>query len=185
MNDVLPKPFTKEGMIRCLEKHLARFKAPSDPRDFGIQATNDQHPGYVTTSGTVNQPLNMNNISHISAPQSSKGDSPTVRSPATSWHSPTSNSMTCPSPTSAATSDSYNMHQLRQGANGYVMGNTMSGLRNMESPTSQIMPAPRMMKHRRVMSDMTNGPEENSEAKRQRLYVPQQLGNNTTPNNFT
>jgi hypothetical protein len=26
MNDVLPKPFTKEGMLRTLEKHLAHLK---------------------------------------------------------------------------------------------------------------------------------------------------------------
>ena len=26
MNDVLPKPFTKEGMLRSLEKHLQQFK---------------------------------------------------------------------------------------------------------------------------------------------------------------
>jgi len=73
---------------------------------------------------------------------------------------------------------------MRQGATGgYVMGNPTSGLRNMESPTQQNMAAPRQgIQHRRVMSDMTNGPEEHPEAKRQRMFNPQ-LPNNS--NNFT
>lgn len=186
MNDILPKPFTKEGMLRVLEKHLAALKTPG-MREYGIPVPPhpDSHPGYVAP-GTANQALGMN-ISHISAPQSIKDDSPAARSPATSWHSPNSNSMTCPSPTSAGTSDGFGMHSLRQGANsGYHMAGPTSGLRNNleSSNNAQSMAAPRQgIQHRRVMSDMTNGPEEHSEAKRQRLYAPQPPSNNV--NNYT
>lgn len=176
MNDILPKPFTKEGMLRILEKHLAPLKLPG-MREYGIPLPNqDTHPGYAAPTS---QSMGMS-VSQISAPQSIKDDSPAARSPATSWHSPNSNSMTCPSPTSAGPQDGFNM---RQGANGsYHMAGQISGLRNMDS-NAQTMAAPRQgILHRRVTSDMTGGPEEHLDAKRQRMY-PQQASSNS--NNYT
>lgn len=36
MNDVLPKPFTKEGLLNMLEKHLAHLKKPTAGLDMAI-----------------------------------------------------------------------------------------------------------------------------------------------------
>ena len=33
MNDVLPKPFTKEGLLHMLEKHLPHLKKPVSHMD--------------------------------------------------------------------------------------------------------------------------------------------------------
>jgi osomolarity two-component system, response regulator SKN7 len=56
MNDVLPKPYTKEGMLRTLEKHLSQFKKNYAPQQAQIQ---DQF-------ATPNTPLGLN-MGHMSA----------------------------------------------------------------------------------------------------------------------
>ncbi len=67
MNDVLPKPFTKEGLLTMLEKHLGHLKT-NPPSDVGPY-TQMMPPG--------------------SARPSLKDESPSVKSPSTAnWQSP-------------------------------------------------------------------------------------------------
>lgn len=83
MNDVLPKPFTKEGMLRALEKHLPQFKknAPFAPAPPLVGAPQ----GFVTP----NTPLGLN-MGHLAGAQSLKDETSPGKSPATatSWNSP-------------------------------------------------------------------------------------------------
>ena len=68
MNDVLPKPFTKEGLLNMLEKHLHHLKRP----DFDL----------MPQAGTA--------IPHNSTGASMKDESSPGQSPSTlsTWHSP-------------------------------------------------------------------------------------------------
>lgn len=68
MNDVLPKPFTKEGLLNMLEKHLAHLKKP--------------------TAGLGMGPLGPTSI--IPQKRSLKSDDSPATSPATgsAWTSP-------------------------------------------------------------------------------------------------
>lgn len=85
MNDVLPKPFTKEGLLTVLEKHLIHLKS-SHPESMG-------HPG---------QPLSM-----ASTRQSLKEDDSPGKSPATAsnWNSP--GQLTGVSPVASDAADNY------------------------------------------------------------------------------
>jgi len=91
MNDVLPKPFTKEGMLRSLEKHLPHFKKSYDPQ---VRLSG----GFVTPT-TSQTPINLN-LTHMSASHSLKDENSPAKSPAGSWHSP--NGLTSGSPVSAS-----------------------------------------------------------------------------------
>lgn len=83
MNDVLPKPFTKEGLLNMLEKHLAHLKKPT--ADLGISAhpgsilpqkrslKSDDSPGTSPAGGSSwTSPSNMTGLS----PQSTHHDDP-------------------------------------------------------------------------------------------------------------
>ena len=77
MNDVLPKPFTKEGLLTMLEKHLGHLKSgrEGDAVPFG--------------------PPTM--IGHRSGRPSIKDDSSSVRSPSIgNWQSPTQDPVISP-----------------------------------------------------------------------------------------
>ncbi|PQE14427.1 hypothetical protein CJF30_00007022 [Rutstroemia sp. NJR-2017a BBW] len=86
MNDVLPKPFTKEGMIKALEKHLSQYKKPVPQFSNSAQMP---HPGGFVTPNQGHAPLGLS-IGQLSAAQSIKDDPSPGKSPqtATSWHSP-------------------------------------------------------------------------------------------------
>lgn len=68
MNDVLPKPFTKEGLLNMLEKHLGHLKKP----DY------DMIPQTAAT-------LAQNSTGASAKDESSPGQSPSTMS---NWHSP-------------------------------------------------------------------------------------------------
>lgn len=82
MNDVLPKPFTKEGLLNMLEKHLAHLKKPT--ADLGVNPMpgsiipqkrslkNDDSPA---TSPATNSNWNSPGIAGLS-PQSIPHDDP-------------------------------------------------------------------------------------------------------------
>lgn len=155
MNDVLPKPFTKEGMLRTLEKHLAHFKknfVPGQPQLSGFATPNAPNPAMGL------------NISQMSAAHSLKDESSPGKSPSSSWHSP----ITGTSPSSGS-----------QGAYGQIANNAY----NM-TPThpqsgfqqGQQMNMQRQGPHRRVISDMSDLAPDDRPDKRQRMYPPQQGG---------
>jgi osomolarity two-component system, response regulator SKN7 len=78
MNDVLPKPFTKEGLLHVLDKHLAHLKK-SNPHGLELAGTMSAPPV---------QPLSHH---HSSATASIKtDDNSPAKSPATAsnWNSP-------------------------------------------------------------------------------------------------
>ena len=88
MNDVLAKPFTKEGMVRILKKHLHyMLKNPLPPEEL---AANGGGPGSYPMGGPAS--LSSSGGGGGGAPGSTGGkfDTTPIQSPATSssWHWP-------------------------------------------------------------------------------------------------
>lgn len=78
MNDVLPKPFTKEGLMSMLDKHLGHLKRPSPsdaPHSSARPSIKDENdtPGKSpsTLSTNWNSPAHMSGVSPVA---SSVGD---------------------------------------------------------------------------------------------------------------
>jgi len=157
MNDVLPKPFTKDGMLRALEKHLPQFKKNAQFPNSGPMAP----AGFVTPSPHV--PLGLN-MSQLSATPGMKED-PSRKSPATpsSWQSP--NQLPGTSPINPPGG------YLQQQTNGAY---TLTPTHPQFPPQTPAITTPRdnPQQHRRVVSDMSGGPDDHPE-KRQRMYAPQ------------
>jgi osomolarity two-component system response regulator SKN7 len=104
MNDVLAKPFTKEGMIRILKKHLPyMLKNPplagedGTPNGGPSSLPGGSTPGYSGGGGSVGGgpgPGGMTLAPPMAGPGAAvKFDNSPMQSPATtsSWHSPTQN----------------------------------------------------------------------------------------------
>jgi osomolarity two-component system response regulator SKN7 len=167
MNDVLPKPFTKEGMLRSLEKHLSQFKRTAQFPTSGQLS----HPsGFVTAS--PNTPLGLN-MSQLSTAQAIKDETPPGKSPVTaaSWHSP--NQIPGPSPIVGSAPASFMQQPMRE--NGPYTGPRIhphhpQSVFGSQNPVT--MAAPRGQP-RKVMADMvgSTGPDDHAE-KRQRMYPP-------------
>jgi osomolarity two-component system, response regulator SKN7 len=165
MNDVLPKPFTKEGMLRTLEKHLAHFKRDYVP---------PQHAQHQDQFGNPNLNINM---SHIPATHSLKEEPSPAKSgspSASSWNSP--NTMGT-SPTQQS-NQGYVQMQSSQGTQ-YMMtpthGNVGGGYQTQPPAPAMSGPGGRSGGHRRGISEIGVNPEEEPE-KRQRMFPPPQSG---------
>jgi len=159
MNDVLPKPFTKEGMLRTLEKHLSQFKKQTFQNTQQGQLTG----GFVTPS-TSNAPMSLN----YSASHSMKEEPSPGKSPASSWHSP----LTGGSP---STTSQGPYAQSLGGTNAYTMTPTHQTQQHgaFSQPQPPQLNAPRSGPHRRVISDMSDMSSQEGSNKRQQLYPPQ------------
>jgi osomolarity two-component system response regulator SKN7 len=167
MNDVLPKPFTKEGMLRTLEKHLAQFKKNYIPPQQVPQADH---------FGTPNTPLGLN-MGHMSATQSLKEEPSPGKSgsPTSSWHSPQQmgNSPSQQQP-------NYNhVQQMHPNQGGQYMmtpthNNMAQGYQTANPPTIMAGPV-RQVTQQRGISDMGMSPDEPMQ-KRQRMFPPSQGG---------
>ena len=162
MNDVLPKPFTKDGMLRALEKHLPQFKKNAQfPNSGPMQPT-----GFVTPNSQP--PLGLN-MSQLSATPSLKDDPSPRKSPsAASWQSPNQIPGTSPINPQGG--------YIQQQPNGaYAL--TPTHATHPQFPTQNpvmVTPGANVQQHRRVMSDMSGGPMPNEHPeKRQRMYAPQ------------
>ena len=142
MNDVLPKPFTKEGLLNMLEKHLGHLKHMAD----GMESM-APHPG--------------SSIPQSSAGQSLKDESSPAPSPSTisNWQSP--GQFAGISPTQAAAPHQF-MHPMHA---GYNQEQTPVQFQAPHTPLG----APRPMQHRRQISEV-GGEDVSSDAKRQRMY---------------
>jgi len=164
MNDVLPKPFTKEGMLRALEKHLGQFKKNAQ---FPNSAPMPHPSGFITPTQSQHTPLGLN-MGQLSAAQSIKDDTSPGKSPqtATSWHSP--NQLPGQSPLGNAPVN-YMQQPMRDGGTYAMTPTHPPGGFPAQNPA---MGAPRGQTHRRVMSDMTGGAPEDHPDKRQRTYQP-------------
>ncbi len=105
MNDVLAKPFTKDGMIRILRKHVTHLlKNPPPPGSSGddMMAGTPQagHPG--PAAGYASTTMSMASIggppSVATSSSTVKYETTPIQSPATStsWHSPSQLQQTSP-----------------------------------------------------------------------------------------
>ena len=143
MNDVLPKPFTKEGLLGMLEKHLGHLKRIAD----GMEGLGPQ------------QPLPPNSVGNSLKEENSPADSPSTMS---NWHSP--GHFAGISPTQSAASQSY-IQPLSAGA--YSQDQSPMSYQPPHSPLG----GPPSLQHRRQISEM--GPEDSGgDPKRQRVYEP-------------
>lgn len=226
MNDVLPKPFTKEGMLRALEKHLPTFRKDAQfPPSPGSMANPNGMSNYAT-SGQSSMGMSM---APMSAAPSLKEESP-GNSPATvaSWESkmpgPMSGQMSSQMPNQLPgqmpgqipsqmsghvpsqmnapmpgqmmshgpmsnpppihTSSPYMQQQPMNDGRQYAMTPSMTPTHSY--PQSGFAPPPQQQQqqhqgmmaprppHRRGMSDMSGGPPEDHQDKRQRMYPPTQ-----------
>ncbi|KIW05589.1 hypothetical protein, variant 1 [Verruconis gallopava] len=162
MNDVLPKPFTKEGLLHMLEKHLAHLKQPVHNLDMG-------HP---TSAG----------LQPSSGRTSMKEEESPAKSPATgsTWNSPSQVPGVSPV-TSTATEEGYGqMGQPHPGL--YAVQNPMQQVNPMtgggqmqfgqQSGLVQQQQRQTSGQHRRQISDISGGADEASAAKRQQMYPP-------------
>jgi osomolarity two-component system response regulator SKN7 len=168
MNDVLPKPFTKEGLLHMLEKHLAHLKQPAHGGlDMVPPPSAGLHPGSGRTS--------------------MKEEESPAKSPATgsTWNSPAQVPGVLPVASTAGDVEygSNNGHPgIGQPHPGmYAVQNPMQQLNPMTGGGIQQYgpgpPQPRQVsgQHRRQISDISGGPEEQA-AKRQQMYPPMQQG---------
>ena len=156
MNDVLPKPFTKEGLVTMLDKHLSHLK---------------KHPGSVDPMGAPPAPL-------ASAKRSLKSEDSPATSPATvsNWNSPGAG-LAGVSPASQHADDSH-MYAVQQhhgppSAGGY--GVAPSPMYGGQAPPPQMRPpqppGPPMQGNRRGVAEMSGGAAvEMGDAKRQQMY---------------
>lgn len=142
MNDVLPKPFTKEGLLNMLEKHLGHLKTMPD----GMEPM-APHP--------------VSSIPQSSTTQSLKDESSPAQSPSTisNWQSP--GQFPGISPTQAAAPHQF-MHPMHA---GYGPEPNPVQFQTPHTPLG----APRQMQHRRQISEI-GGEDMSSESKRQRMY---------------
>ena len=145
MNDVLPKPFTKEGLLNMLEKHLGHLKKMPD----GMEST--PHLGGPSIS--------QGSTGHSLKDEKSPSQSPSLSS---NWQSP--GQFPGISPTGAAPSHPYmqSMHgaysQEQSPVQYHPPQNALSG-----GP-------PRPMQHRRQISEIGVDDLGSNDPKRQRMY---------------
>ena len=146
MNDVLPKPFTKEGLLQMLEKHLGHLKKLPD----GMEAMM-HHPTASLAQG--------------SATQSLKDESSPTQSPSTisNWQSP--GQFPGISPT-AHTAPPHQFMQPMHPQAAYGMDQSPIQFQPPQTPLG----APRHTQHRRQISELANVDEFPNDPKRQRVY---------------
>ncbi|KAF2000525.1 heat shock transcription factor 2, partial [Amniculicola lignicola CBS 123094] len=142
MNDVLPKPFTKEGLLAMLEKHLAHLKKPLAQID-----------GMVAP-----QPL-------ATTRQVLKEEESPAKSPATAsnWNSP--NQIPGVSPVGSNVPEEY--LQAVQGHPGAYSVNAVPGNVPYSTSPQLALQARQQAGHRRQISDISGGDDMSNPAKRQ------------------
>jgi osomolarity two-component system response regulator SKN7 len=181
MNDVLPKPFTKEGMLKALQKHLPGFLKDAQPPSHSQYQNQAQlpHPGGgFSTPGSAQPPLGLN-MGQLSAAQSLKDETSPGKSPATasSWHSP--NQIPGQSPIGNGSIGFIQQQPMQQPMRDHHYGAMTPTHPHPQTsyppPPNTPLGPPRGPPHKRVMSDMTGGPEEHPDNRR-RIYTQNQPG---------
>jgi osomolarity two-component system response regulator SKN7 len=167
MNDVLPKPFTKEGLLHMLEKHLAHLKQPTHGLDMVPPPSAGLHPGASNRT-------------------SLKEEESPAKSPATgsTWNSPAQVPGVSPV-ASTHGGDDYGPphHQMQHQHPGmYAVQNPMQmgggGYgQQQQGPGGGLVPGARQVSggHRRQISDISGGvapQDDGGQAKRQQMYPP-------------
>ncbi|KXL45066.1 MAG: hypothetical protein FE78DRAFT_80321 [Acidomyces sp. 'richmondensis'] len=161
MNDVLPKPFTKEGLLNMLEKHLSHLK---------------KHTANMDPMGAPPPPPGA----LASAKRSMKSEDSPATSPATTnnWNSPNNLTGVSPSGSNHQTEDAY-MHTAHNNAQPgtYPMQPgippTQMYAASPSGPLRQQHGQPVPPQHRRGISDISGGVAEmGGDVKRQQMYAP-------------
>jgi len=160
MNDVLPKPFTKEGLLHMLEKHLVHLKKPMAQ----IEGMAAPQPVQVPRSLILKEE-----------------DSP-AKSPATTsnWNSP--NQLPGVSPVGSSVTDEY-AHAMQgqqvQHPGAYAVNAIQATVGFNTSPQMHMQARQQVQQisagHRRQISDISGGggDDMNNPAKRQQMFAPQ------------
>lgn len=145
MNDVLPKPFTKEGLLQLLEKHLRHLKKVPD--------------GMETMTPRIAPTMPQS-----SATQSLKDESSPNQSPSTisTWQSP--GQFSGISPTHVAPANHF-MQPMQPTA---PYGIEQSPIQYQ--PPLTPVGVPRQTQHRRQISELAVNDEITNDSKRQRMY---------------
>lgn len=176
MNDVLPKPFTKEGMLKALQKHLPGFlkEAQGQPHPQYQNQPQLAHPaGGFPTPGATQPPLGLN-MGQLSGGVSIKDENSPGKSPATatSWHSP--NQMPGQSPVGNGPVGYMQQQPMQQAMRDHHYGAMTPTHPHPQAgyppqPNTPLGP-PRGPPHKRVMSDMSSAPQEQGDNRR-RMYT--------------
>ena len=148
MNDVLPKPFTKEGLLHMLEKHLGHLKKLPDGMD-------------------PMMPPSTSSIAQGSNGQSLKDESSPNQSPSTisNWQSP--GQFQDISPTHIAPPNHF-MQPMQPMHQASAYGIEQSPIQYQPPNIPMGIPGP--SQHRRQISEVA-ADEYPNEAKRQRMYA--------------
>ena len=149
MNDVLPKPFTKEGLIAMLEKHLIHLKKPAHGEAAAI-------------------PAPVQALSHTPGRQSLKDEDSPGKSPATTsnWNSP--NQVPGVSPVASVSTEDY-MSTIQPSPGLYVPGSMQASMSYGPPPIN----ARQANQHRRQISEISGGEDVQQVAqKRAQMYPP-------------
>ncbi|KAI9816580.1 MAG: kinase-regulated stress-responsive transcription factor skn7 [Pycnora praestabilis] len=152
MNDVLPKPFTKEGLLNMLEKHLGHLKKSTH----GIEPLG---------------PPGAQAMAHGSTRQSLKDENSPGKSPSTitNWQSPTQ--VPGVSPTTNSVTDEY-MQAIRGHSGAYGMDPSMQHDGMAYHSPQAPMSAGRQGPHRRQISEISGADDMTNDVKRQRVFAP-------------
>ena len=160
MNDVLPKPFTKEGLLSMLEKHLSHLKK----QPAGI----DPMPAPPAPPAPLSK-----------ASRSLKSEDSPATSPATTanWHSPIPNNFSGVSPASNHPDDSslYSAHNASTPGSYTAVQPAMHPppMYNAATPMAAPPRIPQPPPPRRGINDISGGPTEvGGDVKRQQMYAP-------------
>jgi osomolarity two-component system, response regulator SKN7 len=148
MNDVLPKPFTKEGLLSMLEKHLVHLKKP-----------------VAQTEGMI-APQPLATTRQILKEEESPAKSPAATS---NWNSP--NQVPGVSPGGSNVPEEY-MHAVQGHPGAYAVNHMQGNIPFNTSPQLQLQARQQQQAagHRRQLSDITGGDDMNNPAKRQQMY---------------
>ena len=150
MDDVLPKPFTKEGLLNMLEKHLGHLKK--------LPESIDMVPNTASSMGVS---------VHSVKDETSPGESPST---ASNWNSPGHFSGISPTV-------SNQFMQPVHTPTGYGMPDH-AGMQFQQPQTPLGAPA-RQGNHRRQVSEMSGVDEIGNDPKRPRIYAPTNTVMNT------
>jgi len=167
MNDVLPKPFTKEGLLNMLEKHLGHLK--KGPHD-GIHALPPPPP-------TAHPMAHQSSTTHSLKDDSSPGESPST---ITNWNSPSAQ-FPGVSPTIPTTHYMHSMHTHPHPPPGYGIDHSPLQYQTSQNPLGGPPPQRQGQaqgQHRRQVSEMSGPDDMLGDAKRQRILVQNAGGMN-------
>ena len=147
MNDVLPKPFTKEGLMAMLDKHLGHLKRPS--------------PSDPTAQSSTRPPVKDENDTPGKSPSALSGN----------WNSPAH--MSGMSPTASNMGDQYMPTGYGMEGGMAPQGAGMQYGSGPATPSNPRMPQGPPGGHRRHISDISGGEDHSTDIKRQQMYPPQ------------